>query len=280
MHRVHPEWLEAVDDVKFTGDTILRAMRAYSCIDRHGRWTEIPTQVHISTFRDPGPAPSPSPHPENDSDVIDIEPEYSNRASRRDALSVTEDDPDDDDPDADPDNDGSENETAQAVRSDGDRSSNSKSSSSGSESPSSYSSCSYPRKLSRSCRRIQAVAVRPLPLALIHPRKQCRETQFAAIIRKVGRCLTTPLAQACPELQGAHPRKTLHITPRPNQPPLHNPALCSIRIRRRAATIPLALLHPRKHSRSRSDILAPTGSALLERLVRIPRRSPAFLTST
>ena len=35
-------------------------------------------------------------YPENDSDVMDIEPEYSNRASRRDALSVTEDDPDDD----------------------------------------------------------------------------------------------------------------------------------------------------------------------------------------
>ena len=93
-------------------------MRAYSCIDRHGRWTEIPTRVSISTFRDPGPAQSPSPYPENDSDVIDIEPEYSNRASRRDAtacaalprtsrgspaqaFSVTE--RDSDEPDTDPD---------------------------------------------------------------------------------------------------------------------------------------------------------------------------------
>jgi hypothetical protein len=78
LHSGLDAFVEAVDDVKFTGDTILRAMRAYSCIDRHGRWTEIPTRVSISTFRDPGPTPSPAPYPENDSDVIDIEPEYSN----------------------------------------------------------------------------------------------------------------------------------------------------------------------------------------------------------
>jgi|GEM_PF-2338540 len=104
LHSGLDAFVEAVDDVKFTGDTILRAMRAYSCIDRHGRWTEIPTRVSISTFRDPGPAPSPAPYPENDrendqendSDIIDIEPRYSNGASRRNALSVTEDDPDDD----------------------------------------------------------------------------------------------------------------------------------------------------------------------------------------
>jgi hypothetical protein len=120
LHSGLDAFVEAVDDVKFTGDTILRAMRAYSCIDRHGRWTEIPTQVHISTFRDPGPAQSPAPYPENDSDVIDIEPEYSNRASLRDAtacaaspaqaFSVTEGDSDDDDPDDDPESDGSEND--------------------------------------------------------------------------------------------------------------------------------------------------------------------------
>ena len=73
LHSGLDAFVEAVDDVKFTGDTILRAMRAYSCIDRHGRWTEIPTRVSISTFRDPGPAQSPSPYPENDSDVIDID---------------------------------------------------------------------------------------------------------------------------------------------------------------------------------------------------------------
>ena len=57
--------------MKFTGDTILRAMRAYSCIDRHGRWTEIPTQVHISTSHDVGPGQSPAPYPKNGSSVID-----------------------------------------------------------------------------------------------------------------------------------------------------------------------------------------------------------------
>jgi hypothetical protein len=80
---------------------------------------------------------------------------------------------------------------------------------------------------------LQPVAVRPLPLALIHPRKQRHETKFAAIICKVGRSPTTPLAQSYPR----------------------NPAQSSIQIRRRAATVPLAQPHPRKHSRCRSDIL-------------------------
>jgi hypothetical protein len=130
------------------------------------------------------------------------------------------------------------------------------------------------RRLRRSSRRREIHwrhdPSRHARLLLHRPPRPLDRTQFAARIRKAGRSPTTLLAQA-------HPRKTPHITPRPNQPPLHNPALCSIRIRRRAATVPLALPHPRKHSRCRSDILAPTGSALLARLVRIPRRSPAFL---
>jgi hypothetical protein len=87
--------------VKFTGDTILRAMRAYSCIDRHGRWTEIPTQVNISTFRDPGPAPSPAPYPENDSDVIDIEPEQLEEDLEEDEEEYDEEDSEPDDPEGD-----------------------------------------------------------------------------------------------------------------------------------------------------------------------------------
>jgi len=77
-------------------------MRAYSCIDRHGRWTEIPTRVSISTFRDRGPAPSPAPYPENDSDVIDIEPEQMEEDLEEDEEEYDdpEDDPDDGDPDA------------------------------------------------------------------------------------------------------------------------------------------------------------------------------------
>jgi hypothetical protein len=90
LHSALDAFVEAVDDVKFTPDSILRAMRAYSCIDRHGRWTEIPTQVHISTFHDVHPTQSPAPYAKNDStaasDILDIVPQYSNRASRSDAT--------------------------------------------------------------------------------------------------------------------------------------------------------------------------------------------------
>jgi hypothetical protein len=74
LHSALDAFVESVDDVTFTGDTILRAMRAYSCIDSHGRWTEIPTQVQFSTSTD-GPG-QPSPRTSNvGSDVIDIDPD-------------------------------------------------------------------------------------------------------------------------------------------------------------------------------------------------------------
>jgi len=73
LHSALDAFVESVDDVTFTGDTILRAMRAYSCIDSHGRWTEIPTQVQFSTSHDAHP-PQPSPRgPHVGSDVIDID---------------------------------------------------------------------------------------------------------------------------------------------------------------------------------------------------------------
>ena len=120
LHSALDAFVEAVDDVKFTPDSILRAMRAYSCIDRHGRWTEIPTQVHISTFHDVHPTQTPAPYAKNDStaasDILDIVPQYSNRASRSDATAcaassaqafgVTEEyDEPDDEPDNEPDDD-------------------------------------------------------------------------------------------------------------------------------------------------------------------------------
>ena len=75
LHSALDAFVESVDDVTFTGDTILRAMRAYSCIDSHGRWTEIPTQVQFSTSTDPQP-PQPPTRPSNvGSDVIDIDPD-------------------------------------------------------------------------------------------------------------------------------------------------------------------------------------------------------------
>jgi hypothetical protein len=114
-------------------------MRAYSCIDSHGRWTEIPTQVQFSTSHDSHSAESSSRTSNVRSDVIDIDPDeseddednapeehvtasdvldvirkYSNQASRGDAtacatspaqaVNVTEDEYDeleDDDSDAD-----------------------------------------------------------------------------------------------------------------------------------------------------------------------------------
>ncbi len=42
-----------------------------------------------------------------------------------------------------------------------------------------------------------------MPLALIHPRKHCRETLFAARIRMTGRRLTAPIAPRY--LPAAHP---------------------------------------------------------------------------
>ena len=75
LHSALDAFVESVDDVTFTGDTILRAMRAYSCIDSHGRWTEIPTQVQFSTSSAPHP-PQPSPRTSNvASDVIDTDPD-------------------------------------------------------------------------------------------------------------------------------------------------------------------------------------------------------------
>ena len=131
LHSALDAFVESVDDVTFTGDTILRAMRAYSCIDSHGRWTEIPTQVQFSTSNDAHP-PQPSPRTSNvDSDVIDIntdeEPEdeedaleervtalraSSKSMSREDQYDELEDDDSaaegdepEDDSDDDPDND-------------------------------------------------------------------------------------------------------------------------------------------------------------------------------
>ncbi len=73
LHSALDAFVESVDDVTFTGDTILRAMRAYSCIDSHGRWTEIPTQVQFSTSNDGPPPQSPTRTSNVSSDVIDID---------------------------------------------------------------------------------------------------------------------------------------------------------------------------------------------------------------
>ena len=87
LHSALDAFVESVDDVTFTGDTILRAMRAYSCIDSHGRWTEIPTQVQFSTSNDAHPPQPPTRTSNVGSDVIDIdddkEPEEPRRRRRK-----------------------------------------------------------------------------------------------------------------------------------------------------------------------------------------------------
>ncbi len=75
LHSALDAFVESVDDVTFTGDTILRAMRAYSCIDSHGRWTEIPTQVQFSTSNDAHPPQPPTRTSNVASCVIDIDPD-------------------------------------------------------------------------------------------------------------------------------------------------------------------------------------------------------------
>ena len=89
LHSALDAFVESVDDVTFTGDTILRAMRAYSCIDSHGRWTEIPTHVQFSTSHDAHPPQPPTPSPRSGStasDILDVAPKHSNQPSRSDAT--------------------------------------------------------------------------------------------------------------------------------------------------------------------------------------------------
>jgi hypothetical protein len=112
LHSALDAFVESVDDVTFTGDTILRAMRAYSCIDSHGRWTEIPTQVQISTSTDAHPPQSPTRTSNIRSDVIDIDPDEESEEDEENSLeelvtslSTESDGEDDSDDDPDDNND-------------------------------------------------------------------------------------------------------------------------------------------------------------------------------
>ena len=85
LHSALDAFVESVDDVTFTGDTILRAMRAYSCIDSHGRWTEIPTQVQFSTSNDAHP-PQPPRTSNVGSGVFDIASDEESGEDEENAL--------------------------------------------------------------------------------------------------------------------------------------------------------------------------------------------------
>jgi hypothetical protein len=43
--------IEQAAGAKVTGDTVIRAIRAYSCLDKEGRWAEPPTQVVFTVVR-------------------------------------------------------------------------------------------------------------------------------------------------------------------------------------------------------------------------------------
>jgi hypothetical protein len=61
--------VESARETTATGDCILRAIRAYSCVDSLGRWVDPPSQVNFSTVPAAQPATQPSP-------IIDVvEPE-------------------------------------------------------------------------------------------------------------------------------------------------------------------------------------------------------------
>jgi hypothetical protein len=83
-------------------------MRVYSCIDSHGRWTEIPTQVQFSTSNDAHP-PQPNPRTSNvGSDVIDIDPDEESEEDSENELeelvtSLSTESDGEDAPDDDPD---------------------------------------------------------------------------------------------------------------------------------------------------------------------------------
>jgi hypothetical protein len=54
--------VEKVEDAHVTGHTIIRAMRAYSCLTPKGRWVELPKRVIYESVRK-SPAPEPAAKP-------------------------------------------------------------------------------------------------------------------------------------------------------------------------------------------------------------------------
>jgi hypothetical protein len=51
--------VEKVEDAHVTGHTIIRAMRAYSCLTPKGRWVELPKRVVYESVRKSPPQPAP-----------------------------------------------------------------------------------------------------------------------------------------------------------------------------------------------------------------------------
>ena len=74
--------VEAAEEAKVTGDCVIRAIRAYSCLDSRGHWVDPPTQVNFSTNSIPiaRPAQRTSAATAKPTRVIDIpEPDPVNK---------------------------------------------------------------------------------------------------------------------------------------------------------------------------------------------------------
>jgi hypothetical protein len=159
-------------------------------------------------------------------DVLNVIRKYSSQAPRSDAIApedecdeLEEDDSDADEESEDDAEEDAENELEELVTSASSKSTSRTDAacptSSKSTSRSDTTACSasprtsrgYRHKLFQQWHYIQTIAVelRPLPLALPHPRKHCRETLFAAKIRMTGRLPTAPIARRYPHLQRARP---------------------------------------------------------------------------
>src|SRR5580704_10416767 len=66
LHSVLDIFLEKARGANMSGDSILRAIRAYSCVDSLGRWVDPPTQMNYSIAQSVAqagaPAVTPAPH--------------------------------------------------------------------------------------------------------------------------------------------------------------------------------------------------------------------------
>jgi len=66
LHSVLDIFLEKARGARMSGDSILRAIRAYSCVDSLGRWVDPPTQMNYSIVQSGAqtgaPAVTPAPH--------------------------------------------------------------------------------------------------------------------------------------------------------------------------------------------------------------------------
>jgi len=60
-HQILDYLIEKVESAPLTGNTIIRAMRAYSCIDRRGRWTDPPRRIVSATAHQGPRSSAPSP---------------------------------------------------------------------------------------------------------------------------------------------------------------------------------------------------------------------------